>query len=176
MTATAAVQERRAQQHLPVEPGRLDPCSEEVRVTIVRLVAPELPARVAAALDDPDTGLRGAHREACLQPLIEAVITAVVKAGETGRVPRPPELAIFAVIGELAALRGIDDVDVVEVLDASAEAVRDDIVLRAHQLDDRFSTGAIDKATASLCGAVECISRLAYEALWSAASRVGSVS
>ena len=105
------------------------------------------------------------YAESPLRNVVSATIDAVHQAAVRERSPGDLDLLAFTVLGARCGGAAQDFADAVAVLDACAEAIRNALLIQAHQLDAVYGDRKIDKASASLCRVAEVVSHRAHDAL-----------
>ncbi len=116
--------------------------------------------------DDVRNGRCGAHhaRPPYLQ-IVDGTIDAVLASTASGGMCTPAELMRFTIAGIECFGDGASVDDAVQVLDCTAEAIRDLVVERSRDLDGLYRRSVVDRAVASLCGVIELFSSRAFREL-----------
>jgi len=156
-----------SQDHGPGSAGRADPGAVPVRRAILDLIGGEHWRLVRSLLqvDASEGRISADYAESPLWNVVSATVDTVHQAAVCERSPRDLDLLAFKVLGARCGGAAQDFADAVGVLDACAEAIRNAVLIQAHQLDAVYGERKIDRASMSLCRVAEVASRRAQDAL-----------
>jgi hypothetical protein len=155
------------QDHPPGAAGRPDLCAVPARRAILDLVGGEHWRLVRSLLkvDASEGRISADYAESPLWNVVSATINTVHQAAVCERSPRDLDLLAFKVLGARCGGAAQDFADAVGVLDGCVEAIRNAVLIQAHQLDGVYGERKIDKASTSLCRVAEVVSHRAQDAL-----------
>src|SRR5579884_211259 len=136
--------------HRPALPGRADPCSPGARHAIVDLVADDVRGYVDSILEEEARlgSIRGDHQSPEMRDLVDTLVDVVLTAARSGRLPSDVDLIPFEVLGVRCGGAASDFTDAIAILDSAAEAIRENMVVRGHQIDGLYDEKTVDEAVA----------------------------
>jgi len=133
------------------------------RAAVIRAVGAGLPALQARLLDtDPSAAIVPPGLKALARDTFDGVHVACLR----GRCVAELDVPLYRYAGRSLALTGCDAEVAVELVDATVEAYRDELVVPcAHALERTHGGPAVEGVIFTLCGTMEAFTRQAYVGL-----------